>query len=103
METALERCAQVADTGQALCRYQARFDRIARVMFARIRDACVGGDVNADFMRQMIPHHEGAIRMSKNALEYPICPELRPILEAIITSQERGVAQMRELLACMGC
>lgn len=103
MEAALGRCGEVVNTGQALCQYQARFDRITRVMFARMRDACVGNDVNADFMRQMIPHHEGAIRMSQNALEHPICPELRPILEAIITSQEKGVAEMKALLACLGC
>lgn len=103
MEAALEGCAQVVNTGQALCQYQACFDRVIRVMFAQMRGACVGGDINADFMRQMIPHHEGAIRMSKNALKYPICPELQPILEAIITSQEKGVAEMKALLACMGC
>lgn len=103
MEAALEGCAQVVNTGQALCQYQARFDRIARTMFARMRDACADGDLNGDFMRQMIPHHEGAIHMSKNALNYPICPELGPILEAIITSQERGVAEMKGLLACLGC
>lgn len=103
MEAALDCCAQMANTGQALCQYQARFDRVTQVMFARMRDACADGDLNGDFMRQMIPHHEGAIRMSKNALQYPICPELKPILEAIITSQERGVAEMKGLLACLGC
>ena len=67
-------------------------------MFSRMNNACRGNDINWNFMREMIPHHEGAIQMSKNALYFPICPELVPILEAIITSQEKGVRQMKCLL-----
>ena len=40
----------------------------------------------------------GAVRMSKAALEYEICPGLVPILQSIITSQEHGIMQMRELM-----
>lgn len=49
----------------------------------------------------MIPHHMGAIRMSENALRFPICPELIPILTAIISSQKRGVQEMEKLLQCI--
>ena len=58
--------------------------------------------IDVNFMREMIPHHEGAVRMSENALRYPICPELIPILQAIVTSQRRGVRQMEQLLRCFG-
>ena len=50
---------------------------------------------------QMIPHHEGAVRMPENALHYPICGELVPILQAIITSQKRGIREMEQLLRCI--
>lgn len=46
----------------------------------------------------MIPHHEGAIAMAKTTLQYDICPELKAILDAIVTSQTRGVQQMQNLL-----
>jgi len=58
-------------------------------------------NINANFMREMIPHHRGAIRMSENALRYNICPELKPILDAIITSQQKGIEQMNQLLRCI--
>ena len=54
--------------------------------------------IPCDFIREMIPHHEGAIRMSENALRFSLCPELIPILDAIIISQKEGVRQMRKLL-----
>ncbi len=98
MENALNRCRMTLDPCRQLCRYQRQFDRITRVMFSQMRGARSDNDIDADFMREMIPHHQGAIRMSKSALEYNICPELYPILRAIITSQEKGVREMERLL-----
>lgn len=46
-------------------------------------------------------YHRGAIEMSQNALRYPICPELVPILDAIISSQQEGIRKMERLLCCM--
>ncbi len=51
---------------------------------------------------QMIPHHEGAVRMVDNVLQFHICQELNPILYAIWSSQTRGIARMQDLLRC-GC
>ncbi len=56
------------------------------------------GRFSRNFIVQMIPHHEGAIQMSENALCFPVCPELKPILRAIIVSQRRGVKEMEQLL-----
>ena len=67
------------------------FRQITQTMFSQMCNACSDNNINADFMREMIPHHQGAIKMSKNVLQYPICPELDSILQAIITSQEKGV------------
>lgn len=98
MEIALPRCEMKLNSRIALSLYGKRFGEITRVMFSEMRNACSDNNINADFMREMIPHHQGAIRMSKNALQYPICPQLDPILKAIITSQERGVREMESLL-----
>ena len=59
--------------------------------------------INCDFMWEMIPHHRGAVEMSKNALQFDICPQLKPILDAIITSQQKGIREMQHLLKCLGC
>lgn len=39
--------------------------------------------------------------MSENLLRYDICPELKPIVDAIITSQRRGIQEMEQLLLCI--
>ncbi len=98
MKRALVCCERVLNTRQDLCRYGKQLDRIKEVMFSQMRSACSDNDINADFMREMIPHHQGAVRMSENALKYPICPELVPILRTIITSQEKGIREMESLL-----
>lgn len=98
MCAALPHCARCTNTQPELRRYEHNFQQIARQMFAQMRGACADNDINGNFMREMIPHHQGAIRMSNNALQFPICPELDPILRSIIVSQEKGVRQMQHLL-----
>lgn len=98
MEAALKCCSLHKNTRPELRDYNRRMDDIMVTMFTQMGSAPACNDINTDFMREMIPHHEGAIRMAKNALDYPICPELIPILRSIISSQEKGVCQMKELL-----
>ncbi|MBC8546726.1 DUF305 domain-containing protein [Clostridiaceae bacterium NSJ-31] len=100
MEAALDRCSELKNTEQELRLYERRFRQITQTMFTDMGTAPVSNQINADFMREMIPHHKGAIQMSKNALSFPICPELKPILQAIIISQQEGVQQMEALLCC---
>ena len=70
-------------------------------MFCEMKHACMSNCVNTNFIREMIPHHCGAIAMSVNTLRYCICPELVPILESIIATQRQEVCQMRRMLRCM--
>lgn len=103
MEKILNCCSERKDCEQDLCLYQRRTEQIMQTMFFQMGCARSTNEINCDFIREMIPHHMGAVEMSNNALQYDICPELKPILEAIITSQERGIMQMRKLLRCLGC
>lgn len=55
-----------------------------------------GGDVDAMFIEQMIPHHEDAIAMAELALERSERPEVRRLARDIRRSQTAENAQMRE-------
>lgn len=103
MEAVLPCCTALCSPAIDLSLYQRRMDLIFQTMFTEMGSAPETDQIGANFMREMIPHHEGAIRMSKNALKYGVCPELVPILCAIITSQRRGVQEMQALLRCCGC
>ncbi len=103
MEAILPACGSMVNTPDAVERYQQRTGCILQTMFSAMRSACESNNVNANFMWEMIPHHCGAVRMSKNALDFAVCPGLDEILDNIITSQERGIHQMLHLLRCMGC
>lgn len=91
-------CSRQANSQQDLCLYEKNSRQIAHNMFSQMKNARSCNDINANFIREMIPHHEGAIRLSINALRYPICPELLPVLQSIVKSQERGIRRMKRLL-----
>lgn len=98
MERILCSCGRQTNCPDEVCRYQDKMDCIMQTMFDGMRNARVGNNINADFMREMIPHHEGAVRMAKATLKYDICEALVPILDAIIREQEEGIRKMERLL-----
>ena len=53
------------------------------------------GDPDVDFMRGMIPHHEGAIDMAKIALERSKRPEIISLANGIIEAQQREINDMK--------
>lgn len=103
MEKSLSACSCSCTPEMDRGLYQRRMALIYQTMFGQMGGAPETDRIAVNFMGEMIPHHEGAIRMANNALKYGVCPELVPILCDIIVSQEKGVREMKALLKRLGC
>src|SRR6266849_4715532 len=66
---------------------------MAKMMAAM--DVKPSGDVDADFVATMVPHHQGAIDMAQAQLRYGRNEQLRRIAQEIIVTQQQEIAAMR--------
>jgi len=53
------------------------------------------GDVDADFVAMMVPHHQGAIDMAQAELRYGRNEQLRRLAQEIIVTQQQEIGAMR--------
>lgn len=60
------------------------------------------GNADADFVRGMIPHHQGAVDNARIVLQFGTDPEVRKFAEAVIAAQEAEILWLTEWLAKNG-
>jgi hypothetical protein len=60
------------------------------------------GDADMDFVKGMIPHHQGAIDMAKIVLEHGKDPQTRKLAEEIVKAQAAEIAMMTAWLKAKG-
>jgi uncharacterized protein (DUF305 family) len=80
--------AKTTDT-PATKAFKAANDQMHKAM-----DVAYSNDADADFVRGMIPHHQGAVAMAKVVLAHGKDPELKKLAEGIIADQEKEIAFM---------
>ena len=98
LEGIQNRCCIVQNSEYEVYEFMCTFKEIAEVMFHEMCSAPISNSINVNFIREMIPHHQGAVRMAQNALRFCICQELIPILQSIINAQCKQIELMLKLL-----
>lgn len=78
--------------------FTAKMDKIMLDMHQGMSDVALTGNKDIDFMIMMIPHHQGAIDMSKLILESSQDKEVQNMALGIITEQENEIAIMNQLI-----
>ena len=56
------------------------------------------GNPDIDFVKAMIPHHQGALEMAKIVLAYGQDAQIRALAEEVIAAQQREIQHMQQWL-----
>lgn len=72
--------------------------KVAMATMHKNMQAPLSGNVDVDFVRQMIPHHQGAVAMAKIQLQYGHDEQLKSFSRWIIFAQELEIASMKTWL-----
>lgn len=70
-------------------------DKSMVTMHAEMQKVRCTGNADADFASLMIPHHQGAIEMSKVELQFGTDPRLRRLAQEIIVTQQSEIEVMK--------
>ena len=74
--------------------FRAAMDQAMARMMAGMQVAPTG-EVDRDFVRMMIPHHQGAIDMAVAEIRYGTNPGLKRIAQEIVIEQQQEIVAMR--------
>ena len=67
-------------------------------MMSSMHSVKPSSDIDKDFLKAMIEHHQGAVDVSKQILEYSKDEKVREIASRIIKDQEKEIKDFQELL-----
>ncbi len=85
------------NTPQVIDNYMKKYSEITKNMIEKMRNAPRCININLNFTNEMIPHHEGAIAMCENLLQYRIDSRLKLVADSIIKEQSEGVEQLKNV------
>ena len=71
-------------------------EKMNTVSHEKEMQAMAGKDFDLHFIDMMIPHHEGAIVMAKDALQKAEHAEIKTLSSEVVREQEAEIKQMRE-------
>ncbi len=79
--------------------YLTKYFEITENMIEKMKNSPRCMNINLNFINEMIPHHEGAIQMCNNLIQYYIDPRLRNVADTIIQEQSQGVKELEQVKA----
>ena len=81
--------------------FRCRQCQITSRIFCQMRQIPAENQINTLFLKEMIPHHRGAVDLCQATLHFPVCRDLKRFLYSMITSQEQELRTMQQMLRCM--
>lgn len=94
-------CSQHINTPAEIAAYAKTVQQILNKTMQKTQNAYTSNNINTNFIRQMILHHETAIRLAQTVLCYSICPILPPMLHKQMREQTKQIQTMQQLLYCL--
>ncbi|GLC90351.1 DUF305 domain-containing protein [Lysinibacillus piscis] len=98
LEALQNRCCVVQNSEYELYEYMCTYKEITEVMFQAMCAPPVSNSINVNYLRAMIIHHQGGVRLAQNVLRFCICQELIPILRCMIQEMCEQIEAMEKLL-----
>ena len=83
-------------------RYYARCREILETMEQAMQAAPEAQSVSHRLILQMLPHHEAAVEMARELLQYTTCLPLQELADRIVVGQTRGIETMHDALPDCG-
>ena len=98
MQYMLEDCSAITNSEVDINLYMREYNVIFDNMIKKMNNSSSTNNLNANFLTEMIPHHESTKKKKKNVLKYEICQDLKKLAENIVVSQSAQLTLMQNLL-----